>query len=116
MSLLKKAPAGVEVLDLVAARAARAEARAGQALPVIKVSAGFVEIKAEFDLSAGEEFATGNLRAGLAKLVADPADVDLIMDGGLSKDDLESITQFVVGKSLGESEASAKLLKSVGKK
>jgi hypothetical protein len=116
MSLLEKAPKGAEVLDLVAARTARAEARAGQALPVIKLSEGYVEIKAEFDLTASDEFMAGNIRAGLARLLADPKDADLLLAGGFTKDDLEAVTLFVVGKSLGESKASAALLKSAGKK
>lgn len=102
MSILTEAPAGAEVLDLGAARAARAEARKGQPLPVIKLSAGFVEVSPEMDVMSAEDFAAGRLREGLAKLLADPADVDELIAGGVSKDDLEQIVQFVTGNSLGE--------------
>ncbi len=108
MAILSAAPEGAKVLDLDAARAARAEARAaaGESLPVIKVAAGFVPVRAEVDLECAEDFTAGRFRAGLARLLADPADVDAVLAGGLSKDDLEAITLLVTGVSLGESQAS----------
>ena len=102
MSILKTAPEGAEVLDLGAARVARAEARQGKPLPVIKLSAGFVEVSAEMDVMSADDFAAGRIKEGLAKLLADPTDVDELVKGGISKDDLEQIVQFVTGKSLGE--------------
>lgn len=102
MSILVSAPEGAEVLDLGAARAARAEARVGKALPVIKLAAGFVEVSPEMDVLSADDFAAGRIREGLAKLLADPADVDELVKGGISKDDLEQIVQFVTGNSLGE--------------
>lgn len=107
MAILSAAPEGARVLDLDAARAARAEARAaaGQALPMIKVAAGFVPVRAEIDIECVEDFTAGRFRSGIARLLADPADVDVLIDG-LTKDDLEIITKFVTGASLGESSAS----------
>jgi hypothetical protein len=35
-------------------------------------------------------------------LLADPADIDVITEGGLSKDDVEAIVTFITGVSLGE--------------
>jgi hypothetical protein len=102
MSIRDSAPEGAEVLDLGAARAARAEARVGKALPVIKLAAGFVEVSPEMDVLSADDFAAGRIREGLAKLLADPADVDELVKGGISKDDLEQIVQFVTGNSLGE--------------
>lgn len=102
MSILREAPEGSEILDLGAARAARAEARQGKPLPVIKLSAGFVEVSPEMDVMSADDFAAGHIKDGLAKLLADPADVDELVAGGISKDDLEAIVQFVTGNSLGE--------------
>lgn len=104
MAILKTAPAGSQVLDLGAARAARVEARAaaGEPLQLVKLDAGYVEVSPEFDVLCAEDFASGRMRAGLAKLLADPADIDALIEGGLSKDDLESLVEFVSGKSLGE--------------
>lgn len=108
MAILSTAPEGARVLDLDAARAARAEARAaaGEGLPVIKVSAGYVEVSPEVDLIAGEDFLAGRFREGLALLLADPSDVDAVLAGGLSKDDLNAIGEFITGLSVGESPAS----------
>lgn len=108
MAILSAAPEGARVLDLDAARAARAEARAaaGEGLPLIKVSAGFVEVRAEVDLTAAEDFLAGKFREGLALLLADPADIDAVLAGGLSKDDLDAIGTFITGASAGESPAS----------
>lgn len=102
MAILKKAPDGANVLDLGAARVARAEARVGQPLQVIKLGAGFVQVAPEMDVLSADDFAAGHIREGLSKLLADPADVDELVKGGVSKDDLEAIVQFVTGVSLGE--------------
>lgn len=109
MAILSSAPEGAEVLDLDAARAARAEARAaaGKGLPLIKVSAGYVEAKPEIDLECAEDFLAGRFRDGLAKLLADPADVDALWAGGLSRADLDTIGEFVNGATSGESPASS---------
>jgi hypothetical protein len=115
MSLVKKVPFGAEILDLVGARTARAEARAGQALPHIKIAGGYIPIQPEFDLTSSEALLKGDVRLGLERLLADPADVDLIMNGGLTGEDLSAIVKFVVGKTVGESAASVERLKSVGK-
>lgn len=108
MAILKSAPEGAQVLDLDAARVARMEARAAAGLGslFIKLAAGYVEVKPEVDLLAGDAFTSGRLADGLSKLLADPADVEAILAGGLSKDDLEEITRFVTGLSVGESPAS----------
>jgi len=104
MAILKDAPEGAKVLDLAAARAAREEARvqAGEAKPVIKLEAGFVEVNPEVDVLAAEAFTEGHIRDGLAKLLADPADIDVLVEGGLSRFDLEAIVNFITGVGLGE--------------
>jgi hypothetical protein len=102
MAILDKAPAGARVLDLEAYRAARAESLADVAPPVIKIAAGFVELRPDLDVLAADDFTTGKIRAGLAKILLDPADVDAIVDGGLTKPDLDAIVGFVTGHSLGE--------------
>ena len=115
MSISKKAPEGSQVLDLGAARTARAEARAGQSAPVIKLSAGYVEIKAEMDVLVAEDLVNGKISSALSRLLADPADVDALMAEGITDEDLQSIVEFAAGKKLGESTASSKLSKSIGK-
>jgi hypothetical protein len=102
MAILKSAPEGSQVLDLNAARVARAEARAGKSNPVVKLAAGFVELSPEVDVIAAEELSAGHFRAGLGKLLVDPADIDVLLEGGLSKDDLESLVGFITGLNLGE--------------
>lgn len=104
MAILSKAPDNATVLDLGAARAARQEARvaAGETNPVIKLAAGYVEVRPEIDVLCAEEFSAGNIKGGLARLLADPKDIDAIVEGGLSKDDVESIVNFITGVSLGE--------------
>lgn len=116
MAILSQAPEGAQVLDLVANRAARAEARAaaGEGLPVVHLDAGFVQVKAEVDLLCAEDFTRGDFRAGLVKLLEDPADIEALVSYGLSKDDLEALTMFVTGDALGESSASSGLLKQPG--
>ncbi len=108
MSILTTLPEGARVLDLDAARAARAEARAaaGDGPPYVKVAAGYIAMRPEMDLEAGEDFMAGKLREGLAKMLADPADLDALLADGFSKDDLNAIGEYVTGASLGESSAS----------
>ncbi len=108
MAILAAAPEGAQVLDVEAARAARAEARAaaGQGNPFIKVAAGFIEVRPEVDIESAENFLAGRLREGLAKLLIDPADVDVVLAGGLSRADLDAIGEFVMGATSGESQAS----------
>jgi hypothetical protein len=104
MSILKAAPAGANVLDLGAARVARAEARAaeGKGNPFLKLAAGYVEVKAEFSLTVAFDFKAEDIKAGLAGLLVDPADVDALLEDGLTAADLSEITTFVSGFSLGE--------------
>lgn len=109
MTILSSAPEGATVFDLDGARAARAEARAaaGVGLPVLKVSAGYIEVKPEVDLDSADLFLAGDLKGGLAKLLADPADVDAVLAGGLSREDLDAIGTFITGLNQGESPASS---------
>lgn len=104
MSILRKAPAGSNILDLGAARAARAEVRANSddPKPYIKLEAGYVEINPEFDVLAAEELAANRITSGLAKLLANPEDIKFLVADGLSKNDLEEIVKFIQGVSLGE--------------
>lgn len=104
MTILKKAPEGANVLDLAGARAGRAEARAlaGEANPVLKLEAGFIELRPEIDITTSDDFLAGRTKAALAKLLVDPADVDELLKSGLSTGDLEAITKFVAGKTPGE--------------
>ena len=102
MSVLKEAPAGAAVLDIAELRAARAEAQKDQAGPVVKVEAGYLQLKREIDVTAAIDFAAGKFRPGLEKLLEDPADVDALIAGGLSTDDINALTQFISGRSLGE--------------
>lgn len=100
--ILDTAPEGANVLDLDAAREARAEAKKDEPNPVIKLQAGFVELRKEVDITAADDFKDGNLLAGLAKLLADPADVAALTKDGFSSEDLSAVTMFVSGRSLGE--------------
>ena len=104
MSVLKEAPQGSNVFDLDSERKARAEARAaaGEASPFIKLDAGYVELKPEIDALAAEDFTGGHIRAGLAKILADPTDVEEVVKGGFSRDDLQAVVKFLNGNSLGE--------------
>ena len=108
MAILKEAPAGAQVLDLGAARAARAEARAaaGETNPVIKLSAGYVEVKPEFDVTIAETLTAGRVRDALKSLLADPDDVEALIEEGITAPDLNEIVTFV-GASLGEATASS---------
>lgn len=115
MALIKKPATGANVLDIEAARAARAEARGNTQLQVIKVDGGYVEINPEFDLITTELLTEGKVREGLARLLNDPADVDLILKNGFSDKDLEELVKFITGKLLGELPASVISSKKVGK-
>lgn len=110
MSILTEAPEGAKVLDLEAGRAARAEQRAkdGQGNPYLKLAAGYVEVKAEFALSTAFDFKNEDIEGGLRGLLADPADLEAVLADGLTAQDLEALTKFVTGATLGESLASPK--------
>jgi hypothetical protein len=104
MPILSELPNGANVLDLEAARVARAEARAEQGLgkPFIKISAGFIEVNPEIPLEAAFKLGDNDIRAGLALILADPKDIDKLLEAGVTAQDLESIVNFVTGKPLGE--------------
>lgn len=110
MSILLQIPSGARELDLGAARAARAEARAasGEGNPFLKLAAGYVEIKAEIALTVAFAFQNKDIKGGLEGMLVDPADVDALLADGLSSDDLKEISKFVTGASLGELPASPK--------
>lgn len=107
MSILKTAPEGANVLDLGAERAARAEVRAaeGEGVPYVRLSVGYVEVKVEIPLAVAD-LVLVDLKAGLAGLLADPADIEALY-GEITTGDAEVLTEFILGKSLGESRASA---------
>jgi hypothetical protein len=96
-------PEGSQVLDLAAARAARAEQRAkdGKGTPFVKLDVGYVEVLAEIPLAAAFAFKNEEIEAGLRLMLADGADVTALLDAGLSSGDLESLTAFLSGASLG---------------
>lgn len=100
--ILDTAPEGAKVLDLDAAREARAEAKKDEPNPVIKLQAGYVELRKEVDVTAAEDFKAGNLIEGLGKLLADPADIAALTKDGFSSEDLSAVMMFVTGRSLGE--------------
>lgn len=102
MSILSEAPAGAEVIDLAAARAARAEVDATQPPVLLKIEAGYIQLKREVDVLCAEDFSEGHIRDGLSKLLEDPADIDELVKRGLSKADLEAIVNHVTGSTLGE--------------
>ena len=105
MAILSKAPEGAKVLDLEAGRTARAEARAlaGEGNPIIQLSGSrFVEVKAEFSIAVAIDFQNENIKGGLAALLVDPADVDVLLADGLSQQDIAEIAKFIAGLSLGE--------------
>jgi hypothetical protein len=110
LTILKKAPAGAEVLDLGAGRAARAEARAAEGLggKFLKLAAGYVEVKAEIPVEAAFTLYT-DIKGGLAGILVDPKDVDALIADGLTSQDLEAMQALVTGKPLGESSASPTL-------
>lgn len=111
MTILKKAPEGAQVLDLGAARAARAEVRAsrGEGNPYLKLAAGFVQVKPEIPLIAAFMFQAEHIEAGLKEMLVDPADVEALLADGLTSEDMKELAKFVAGKSLGESLASPSL-------
>ena len=104
MAILAEAPEGSAVLDLGAARAARAEARAaaGKGNSFLKLTAGFVELRPEFPLSAAALFKAEDIRGGLAEILVDPADADVLLADGLTVGDVEALTKFIQGVTLGE--------------
>ena len=108
MALIQKAPEGAKVLDLPSARLARAEARVGEPSSYIKLTAGYVEIKAELDVLVVGDLLNAKIKEALTRLFADPLDVDVVMAEGISDTDLQAIFEFASGKSLGESSASTK--------
>jgi phage-related tail fiber protein len=103
MSILKKAPTGSEVLDLGAARVARAEARAaaGKGASFIKLTVGYVEVKPEIPLAVADDLVNEKVRQGLAGLLADPDDIDALL-GELTQNDVQDLAAFIMGASLGE--------------
>lgn len=102
MAILQTAPEGAEVIDIAAARAARAEVDATLPPVLVKIDAGYVQLSREIDVLCADDFTDGHIRAGLAKILQDPADIDAIVSYGLSKDDLEQIVNYITGKTLGE--------------
>lgn len=106
MAILNELPKGAEVLDLGAARVARAEARTTQNF--IKLTAGYIEAKGEVPISSAILIAKGEIEGALAALLVDPADVDALIADGLTANDIEAITMFVTGKTVGELQASPK--------
>ena len=106
MAILSDAPKGADVLDLGAARAARAEARASD--PYIKLSAGYVQANAEVRIDSALKIDQGDVRGVLSALVIDPADVDVLLEDGLTAQDIQAIMQWITGFSVGESPASLK--------
>ena len=107
MSVLKKAPLGAQVLDIGAGRAARAEARsaAGEGNPFLKISKGFIEVKAEIPVEVAF-ILQSDIKAGLAGLLVDPKDIESLFADGLTAQDLVAITGLITGNTLGESSAS----------
>lgn len=106
MAIVSKIPANAEVLDLAAARAARAEARAadGKGTPFLKLSAGYVEVQPEIPVAAAFLFQEEKIKEGLALILVDQADIDILWPI-LTQDDLAALVNFVTGKSVGESQA-----------
>jgi len=110
VTIRKKVPEGAEVLDLGAARAARAEARAAEGLGAkfLKISAGYIEVKVEIPVEVAFTLER-DVKAGLAGILVDPTDIDALLADGLTSQDLEAMQALVTGKSLGESSASPTL-------
>ena len=107
MTILNAAPDGAQVLDLGAARAARAEARASEGLGAkfLKISAGYIEVKTEIPVEVAYTLQS-DIKAGLAGMLVDPDDVNALFKDGLTSQDLEAMEALITGKSLGESSAS----------
>jgi len=106
MALLSSLPEGATVLDLEAERAARAEVRASQGVGAlyVKISAGYIEVNPEVPLAAAYLFQDEKIHEGLALLLADPADIDILWPT-LTADDMKALTSFISGKTPGESKA-----------
>ena len=104
MAILETIPEGAAVIDLDAARIARAEARESKTF--IKLSVGYVEVKPEIALESAEAFQQERVRDGIALLLSDPADVDALYKDGISAEDLAVIVEHISGKTLGELQAS----------
>ena len=111
MTILKKAPQGANVLDLEAGRLSRAEIRAGKGEgdPYLKLKAGFIQVKSEIPIVVAFLLEAEKIEEALKGLLVDPADLEALLADGLTKDDLEGISDLVTGKSLGESLASPTL-------
>lgn len=106
MAILREAPAGADVLDLGAARVARAEARSAQ--PYIKLSAGYVAANPEVRIDVAFLIDAGDVKGTLSALLADPKDVDALLKDGLTAQDIQAIMQWITGLTVGESPASLK--------
>jgi hypothetical protein len=104
--ILKDAPEGAKVLDLAALHQARAEARKDEPLVLVKLSQGFVALAPEITLDAALLMRDGDIRGGIAGLLADPADADALLKDGLTAPDIAELTKFL-NASLGESLASS---------
>jgi len=106
MAIVTSLPEGASVLDLAAERAARAEARATQGLgdPFVKVDAGYVQVHPEAPIAAAFMLQDGKVKEGLALLLVDPDDVEILWPT-LSQADFEALSNFITGKTVGESEA-----------
>lgn len=106
MAIINELPEGSEVLDLGAARVARAETLTTKSF--IKLSAGFVQVAVEVPVAAALMIVDGDIIGAIGLLLADPADAETLIRDGLTAGDIQEITQFITGKSLGELQASAK--------
>jgi hypothetical protein len=104
MAIVADLPNDADVLDLGAARKARAEVRAaeGKGSLFLKLSAGYVEVHPEVPLDAAIRFQAEDLKGGLGMMLVDPADADVLFAEGLTATDLKEIVEFASGKSLGE--------------
>lgn len=103
MSIRDTAPEGAQVLDISAARAARAEARAeaGEETRWIKLTSGYVEVKPEVMLVVAIDLQSERLREGLSGLLVDPKDVDVLVNE-MTSADLGALTEFLAGATPGE--------------
>ena len=106
MAIISELPNGASVLDLDAARVARAEARAleGKGSSFLKLAAGYVEVHPEVPIAAAYLFKGENIREGLEMLLVDPADIDILWPT-LTAEDFQSVVGFITGKTPGESQA-----------
>lgn len=106
MAIVSELPKDAQVLDLGAARVARAEARTTKSF--IKLAAGYVETVAEIPVAAAFLVEQGDIVGALSAFLADPADLDALVKDGLTTSDVEEITAFIAGKTVGELQASLK--------